>query len=149
MTHQFRDEAKKEKKRKPLTFGCRLNTSCTRRWCGFFAFKNAAACGSSLVSFDTSPAVGVPHSLNIKSSCSISVFPCSSGLPRSSSAKIHPTLQLSTAGPYFVSGKEKCQSRVGEHGFVTVTSTVSISIYHRVLVNVTRSKYVTSVKYFL
>jgi hypothetical protein len=68
-------------------------------------------------------------------------------LPRSSSAKIHPTLQLSTAGPYFVSGKEKCQSRVGEYGFVTVTSTGSI--YHRALVNVTRSKYVTSVKYFL
>lgn len=44
--------------------------------------------------------VGVPHSEYIKSSCSSSRVPGSMGLSCSSSARMHPTDHMSTAGPY-------------------------------------------------
>mmetsp|Transcript_41935 Transcript_41935/g.164327 ORF Transcript_41935/g.164327 Transcript_41935/m.164327 type:complete len:93 (+) Transcript_41935:214-492(+) len=56
-------------------------------WCQFGCF----------ISFGHVEVVGVPLRLKIRRSCSISLSPMNTGVPVIISARMHPTLQISTA----------------------------------------------------
>ena len=60
--------------------------------------------------------VGVPHSEYIKFSCSFSCVPGRIGLSYRSSARIHPTDHMSTAGPYCVSKGLKPRNEIFRTG---------------------------------
>ena len=63
-------------------------------------------------------AVGVPTISKIKRNCSISVLPVNKGRPSTSSAKIQPALQISTAVPYRVAPSNNSGGRY--HNVITL-----------------------------